>query len=369
MIRVDLSGARDFFDAAGPDFAAASAAHRALTEGGEWSDRSGFLTLPARMHGESLRAIQAAAERIRSHSEVLVVIGAGGSYLGARAAIELLSPPGYPALRGDNPRVLFAGHSLSPRELRGLVDQVGERDFSVNVISKSGSTLEPALAFRVFRLLAEKKYGAAARRHIYVTTSPAGGALAGEADAAGYERFAIPEDVGGRYSVLSPVGLLPMAVAGLDVKILIAAAREALHELDLRSADNPAWQYAAARQHLYSRGRAIELLASFEPAARYLAEWWKQLFGESEGKNGVGIFPASVDYTADLHSMGQYIQDGPRTLFETVLSFDDEGNGFTVPFALGDPDGLNYLAGKELGEIRDKAARAVRAAYDQSLAG
>lgn len=363
MVNVDLSGASGFFDAAGPDFVAASAAHRELTDGERWSDKRGFLALPFRMHADELRAITSAAEKIKNHSEVLVIIGAGGSYLGARAAIELLCSPAHNEIRNGCPEIIFAGHSMSPRAMRGLAELAGERDFSVNVISKSGSTLETALAFRVFRQLAEQKYGSAAKRHIFVTTSPSGGTLADEADAAGFERFAIPEDIGGRYSVISPVGLLPMAAAGIDIKTFVAAARDAMHSMDIRSAENPAWQYAAARQHLYSRGRNIELLASWEPAARYFAEWWKQLFAESEGKNGVGIFPAYVEYSADLHSMGQYIQDGPRTMFETVIDFADVGENFEIPFALGDPDRLNYLAGRSLREIQDKAAHAVKAAH------
>ena len=364
MIKVDLSGAKDFFDVTGPDFAAASAAHRELTDPeGPWTAGNGFISLPENMGRDGLKQIINAAERIRGNSQVLVVIGIGGSYLGPRAAIELLRSPLHNSLDKGAPEIIFAGTGLSPRAMSGLVESVGDRDFSINVISKSGSTLEPAIAFRVFKQLAEKKYGSAARKRIYVTTSATDGLLLRIAESEGYEHFAIPENVGGRYSVLSPVGLLPMAVAGIDIKRMISAAAEAMHSMDLRSAQNPVWQYAASRQHLYSRGKNIELLAGYDPAMRCFFEWWKQLFGESEGKNGIGIFPASLEYSADLHSMGQYVQDGPRTMFETVIDFEDKGGEFTIPFAMGDPDGLNYLAGKDLGSICRQAMNAVKAAH------
>ena len=360
MVRVDLSGAAAFFDPAGPDYAAAAKAHRDLVDGtGAGSEFTGWLNLPARIKDGELKSILAAAQKIRSRSKALVVIGIGGSYLGAKGAIELLRP----VPSEDDPMILFAGNGLSPDAPTDIIEKLGDRDFDVNVISKSGTTLEPAIAFRVFRKLLRDKYGAAAKKHIFATTDSAKGVLKSMADAEGWECFVVPDDVGGRYSVLSAVGLLPMAVAGIDVKTVVNRAIEELKALDLRSPENPAWQYAAARQHLYGRGRGIEILACYEPSFRFMAEWWKQLYGESEGKNGIGIYPASVELTADLHSMGQYIQDGPRTLIETVVSFDKPRHAFPLPFEMGDPDGLNYLAGKDLGDICATAAEAVKSAH------
>ncbi len=358
MVKVDLSGALGFMDSAGPDYGAAGLAHRILAEGtGAGADFTGWRQLPRRVQGEELKQIMAAAERIRDTSEVLVVVGIGGSYLGARAGIELIRPR-------NGPEIIFAGTGLSPDDLNDKLELLGDRDFSVNVISKSGTTLEPAAAFRIFRGLLEKKYGAAgARKRIYATTDAARGVLKTIADAEGYDTFVVPDDVGGRYSVLSAVGLLPLAAAGCDVRTLVGAAAEALYELDLRNPDNPAWQYAAARNALYRKGKTVEILACYEPSFRYMAEWWKQLYGESEGKDGVGIYPASVEYNADLHSMGQYIQDGPRILMETVVSFERPRRDYEMPFALGDPDGLNYLAGRGLGEISRVAMEAVKAAH------
>lgn len=357
MVKVDLSGALSFLDSTGPDYGAAGQAHRALAEGkGAGADFTGWRELPRRVQGEELKQILSAAARIRDNSQVLVVVGIGGSYLGARAGIELIKPK-------NGPEIIFAGTGLSPDDLNDKLDQLGDRDFSVNVVSKSGTTLEPAVAFRILRTLLEKKYGASARKRIYATTDKARGVLKSIADREGYETFVVPDDVGGRYSVLSAVGLLPLAAAGCDVRTMVGAAAEALYELDRRSPDNPAWQYAATRNALYSKGKKIEILASYEPSFRYMAEWWKQLYGESEGKNGVGIYPASVEYNADLHSMGQYIQDGPRTLMETVVSFDRPRRDYEVPFVMGDPDGLNYLAGRGLGEISRVAMEAVKAAH------
>jgi len=280
----------------------------------------------------------------------------GGSYLGAKAGVELLRPKG-------GAKLLFVGNSFSADDLSEKLEMLGDKDFSVNVISKSGSTLESAVGFRIFRQLLEKKYGASARKRIYVTTDASKGVLKTIANEEGYESFVIPDDVGGRFSVLSAVGLLPMAAAGIDVKRMVASAAQSMYDLELLSTDNPAWQYAAVRNALYSSGKTIEILASYEPSFRYFGEWWKQLFGESEGKNGVGIFPASVEYNADLHSMGQYIQDGPRTLIETVIRFERSRSQFSVPFMMGDPDRLNYLAGRELSEISDIAMEAVKNAH------
>lgn len=360
MIKVDLSGAKSFFDAAGPDFAAAAEAHRTLSDkSGAGAEFTGWTELPQRIKNGELKPILSAAQRIRSRSGALVVIGIGGSYLGARGAIELLRPIPGP----DDPRVFFVGNGLSPDALSDTLRLLGDTDFDVNVISKSGTTLEPALAFRVFRGMLKEKYGSAAKRHIFATTDEHKGALKTMADEEGWETFVVPDDVGGRYSVLSAVGLLPMAAAGIDVKTVVNAAIDEFAALEQRSPENPAWQYAAARQHLYRLGRCVEILASYEPSFRFMAEWWKQLYGESEGKNGIGIFPASVEYTADLHSMGQYIQDGPRTLMETVVSFAKNRGELVVPFEMGDPDGLNYLAGRDFGSVCRTAADAVKAAH------
>jgi glucose-6-phosphate isomerase len=360
MVKVDLSGTSTFFDPAELDFAAAAEAHRALTDKtGAGSEFTGWTELPERIRDGELKAILSAAQRIRGRSKALVVIGIGGSYLGARGAIELLRP--IPS--EDDPKIFFVGNGLSPDALNDTLAQLGDMDFDINVISKSGTTLEPALAFRIFRQLARQKYGNAAKKHIFATTDSKRGALKSLADAEGWECFVVPDDVGGRYSVLSAVGLLPMAVAGINIKEVITSAICAFKQLDLRSPENPAWQYAAARQYLYAHGRSIEILGCYEPSFRFMAEWWKQLYGESEGKNGIGIFPASVEFTADLHSMGQYIQDGPRSLMETIVSFDSPRSSVSVPFEMGDPDGLNYLAGKSYADICRTVAQAVRSAH------
>ena len=357
MVKVDLSGAIGFLDGKGPDYGAASVAHRALAEG-TWAgaEFTGWRQLPRRVQGEELKKILAAAERIRDSSEVLVVVGIGGSYLGARAGIELIQPK-------NGPEVIFAGTGLSADDLNDKLELLGDREFSINVVSKSGTTLEPAAAFRIWKGVLEKKYGSGAKKRIYATTDAHKGVLKGIADEEGYETFVVPDDVGGRYSVLSAVGLLPLAAAGCDVRTMVGAAAESMYALDLRSPENPAWQYAAMRNALYAQGKKIEILASYEPSFRFMAEWWKQLYGESEGKNGVGIYPASVEYNADLHSMGQYIQEGPRTLMETVVSFDRARRDYEMPFSMGDPDGLNYLAGRGLSDIAKVAMEAVKAAH------
>ena len=357
MVKVDLSGANSFLEGESPDYGAASVAHRALVEG-TWagSEFTGWRQLPRRVQGEEMKKIMTAADRIRDTSEVLVVVGIGGSYLGARAGVEFIQPVG-------GPEVIFAGTGLSADDLNDKLQRLGNRDFSINVVSKSGTTLEPAAAFRIWRGIAEKKYGTGAKKRIYATTDAHKGVLKGIADAEGYETFVVPDDVGGRFSVLSAVGLLPLAAAGCDVRTILGTAAESMYALDARTADNPAWQYAAMRNALYQKGKKIEILACYEPAFRFFAEWWKQLYGESEGKNGVGIFPASVEYNADLHSMGQYIQDGPRTLMETVVSFERPRKEYEMPFAMGDADGLNYLAGRGLSEIAAVAMEAVKAAH------
>ena len=361
MIKVDLSGAAGFFDPAGPDYAAAAQAHRTLLEHtGAGADFTGWLDLPERMQNGELKQILAAASRIRGRSRALVVVGIGGSYLGAKGALELLRPRPQP---GD-PKILFAGNSLSPDALMHLLEELGDLDFDLNVVSKSGTTLEPALAFRMFRGLLEAKYGPEkAKKHIFATTDAHRGVLKHMADEEGWETFVVPDDVGGRYSVLSAVGLLPLCAAGIDIEKILTVAEETFASLDERSEANPCWQYAAARQALYKSGKAVEILACYEPRFRMMAEWWKQLYGESEGKNGLGIFPASVEYNADLHSMGQYIQEGPRHLMETVVSFASLPGGYTVPADAHDGDGLNYLAGHDFNEIAAIARVAVKTAH------
>lgn len=364
MVKVDLSGAKDFFSPVGPDISKISDAHRTLFErSGEGAEFTGWLDLPTRVLKGELKQLQSCAAKIRSNSQALVVIGIGGSYLGARAAIELLRSPNYNLIQKDTPDIYFMGNGLSAAAINETIALIGDRDFMVNVVSKSGGTLEPALAFRVFKGLLEKKYGKDAKKRIVATTDANRGILHDMAVAEGWERFVVPDDVGGRFSVLSPVGLLPMAVAGIDIERVLKCAEQELHDLDLRTIENPAWQYAGARQHLYQNGRTIELLAAYEPSFRFMAEWWKQLFGESEGKNGVGIFPAYVEYNADLHSMGQYVQDGPRRLMETVVRFDEADDMLKIPFELGDRDNLNYLAGRDFGEVAKTVSQAVAAAH------
>ena len=343
--------------------ALADAHHKLLTGSGAGGEFTGWVRLPRDYDREEFARIQAAAARIRQDSEVLVVIGIGGSYLGARAVIELLTSQNY-NLRPDGVQVLFAGNGLSSDALTETIDLIGERDFSVNVISKSGTTTEPAVAFRVFKALLEKRYGKeGARKRIYATTDARKGALKGLADAEGYEEFVVPDDIGGRYSVLTAVGLLPIAAAGIDIAALMAGAAAAMDELAVPGADNPAWQYAAARHALYEGGKAVEILACYEPCFRFFAEWWKQLYGESEGKEGKGLFPASVEFTADLHSMGQYIQQGRRLMFETVVCFDAPRSAVTIPRDEANVDGLNFLAGRTLDFVAGQAMRAVILAH------
>ncbi len=322
--------------------------------GGEFT---GWVHLPESYDRAEFARIEQAAQKIRSDSQALVVIGIGGSYLGARGVIECLCSPNYNLKKKDTPNIYFIGNGLSSDQLSETMELLDGVDFSVNVISKSGTTTEPAVAFRFFRRLLEERYGkegAAAR--IYATTDRHKGALKSLADANGYETFVVPDDIGGRYSVLTAVGLLPIAVAGIDIGELMAGAQSMM---EVCCADdiavNPAWQYAAARYELYQDGKKIELLASFEPSFRFMAEWWKQLYGESEGKEGKGLFPASVEFTADLHSMGQYIQQGERHLFETVVRFGPSAHENPVPYDDGNGDGLNFLAGKTMDFIREQA--------------
>ena len=322
--------------------------------GGEFT---GWVHLPESYDRAEFARIEQAAQKIRSDSQALVVIGIGGSYLGARGVIECLCSPNYNLKKKDTPNIYFVGNGLSSDQLSETMELLDGVDFSVNVISKSGTTTEPAVAFRFFRRLLEERYGkegAAAR--IYATTDRHKGALKSLADANGYETFVVPDDIGGRYSVLTAVGLLPIAVAGIDIGELMAGAQSMMEVCRADDiAVNPAWQYAAARYELYQDGKKIELLASFEPSFRFMAEWWKQLYGESEGKEGKGLFPASVEFTADLHSMGQYIQQGERHLFETVVRFGPSAHENPVPYDDGNGDGLNFLAGKTMDFIREQA--------------
>ena len=331
---------------------------------GAGGDFTGWVHLPRDYDKEEFARIQAAAERIRSDSQALVVIGIGGSYLGARAVVELLHSPNFNLTHKDGPEIYFAGNGLSSDAMLEVIDLVKDKDFSVNVISKSGTTTEPAVAFRIFKALLEVKYGKeGAKKRIYATTDAHKGALKGLADAEGYEEFVVPDAVGGRYSVLTAVGLLPIACAGIDIAALMEGAAQAMEELARPGADNPAWQYAAARHALYTGGKKVEILAAYEPSFRFFGEWWKQLYGESEGKEGKGLFPASVEFTADLHSMGQYIQEGERLMFETVVRFDKSRGSITIPHDPDNVDGLNFLAGKELSFVAEQAMRGTLLAH------
>ena len=326
------------------------------TGSGAGGDFTGWVHLPRDYDKEEFARIQAAARKIQSDSQALVVIGIGGSYLGARGVIDCLCSPNYNLMKKSTPNVYFIGNGLSADALQETLDLVADVDFSVNIISKSGTTTEPAVAFRFFREALEKKYGReGAGQRIYATTDKARGALKSLADAEGWETFVVPDDVGGRYSVLTAVGLLPIAVAGVDIQALMQGAREMMDLCAQGGYDCPAWRYAAARYALYRAGRPVELLACYDPAFRFMSEWWKQLYGESEGKDGKGLFPASVDFTADLHSMGQYIQQGQRLMLETVVRLGTSEHQLCVPRDEADGDGLNFLAGESMDFIRDRA--------------
>ena len=331
--------------------------------GGEFT---GWVHLPRDYDKEEFARIQAAAARIQSNSQALVVIGIGGSYLGARGVIDCLCSPNYNLKKKNTPNIYFVGNGLSSDAMGEVLDLLEGVDFSVNVISKSGTTTEPAVAFRFFREALEKKYGReGAKARIYATTDKARGALKSLADAEGWETFVVPDDVGGRYSVLTAVGLLPIAVAGVDIAELMAGAARMLDVCADGSFQSPAWRYAAMRYELYRAGRSIELLACYDPAFRFMAEWWKQLYGESEGKEGKGLFPASVEFTADLHSMGQYIQEGKRLMFETVVRLGPSDRQLAVPADETDGDGLNFLAGKTMDFIRDRAMEGTLLAHTE----
>ena len=333
-------------------------AHEHLQKGnGLGSDFTGWVHLPTDYDHEEFARIKKAAKKIQGDSQALVVIGIGGSYLGARGVIECLCSPNYNLKKKNTPNIYFIGNGLSSEQLSETMELLDGVDFSVNVISKSGTTTEPAVAFRLFRRMLEEKYGKAeAAKRIYATTDRTKGALKSLADENGYETFVVPDDVGGRYSVLTAVGLLPIAVAGIDINELMngAAAMQATCAAD-DMASNPAWQYASARYELYRTGKRIEILATYEPSFRFMAEWRKQLYGESEGKENKGLFPASVEFAADLHSMGQYIQQGERHIFESVVRFGASRDENPVPFDEVNGDGLNFLAGKSMDFIATQA--------------
>ena len=337
----------------------ATAAAETVENGtGKGSSMLGWYTLPEDYDREEYARILKAADKIRKNCDVFIVIGIGGSYLGSRAVIEFLKSPRYNSLKKDTPDVWFSGCNISSSDLQELAALCEGRDVCINVISKSGTTTEPAVAFRFWRQLLEKKYGAeGARERIFVTTDKCRGTLKAFSDESGYETFVVPDAVGGRYSVLTAVGLLPIAVAGIDTDALIAGALEARKELALGPKDmtNPAIAYAVYRNALLRSGRSVEILVGYEPYELMFAEWWKQLYGESEGKDGKGLFPASVNFSTDLHSLGQYIQDGQRIMFETVLSVEDAGQVLNVPDDPRNIDGLNFISGESLDEVNKTA--------------
>ena len=343
------------------------AAHRTIHEkSGPGNDFLGWLDLPVNYDREEFDRILKAAQKIRSHSQVLVVIGIGGSYLGARAAIELLHSQLYNNL-GDGPQIYFAGNSISPTYLNQVIRLCEGKDFSINVISKSGTTTEPALAFRIFRDLAIKKYGReGAKERIFCTTDKAKGTLKQLADEEGYETFVIPDDVGGRYSVLTAVGLLPIAVSGSDIGKLMEGAAKAREDLSVCDLDkNDCYRYAALRNILYRKGKAIEILVSYEPAFSMMAEWYKQLFGESEGKDNKGIYPSSAIFSTDLHSMGQFIQEGSRILFETVVDIAAPQQDLYIQPDLNNFDGLNFLSDQNMSVVNRKAMQGTILAHTE----
>ena len=350
--------------------AGVQAARETLVEKtGAGNDFLGWIDLPVNYDKEEFGRIKKAAEKIQKDSDVLLVIGIGGSYLGARAAIEFLSHSFYnnlPKEKRKTPEIYFVGNSISSKYIHDLMDLVDGKDFSINIISKSGTTTEPAIAFRVFKEMLIEKYGKEeANKRIYATTDRARGALKNLANEEGYESFVVPDDVGGRFSVLTPVGLLPIAVAGISIRDLVAGAisMEKATDVSVPFAENMAEIYAATRNELYKSGKKVEILANFHPKLHYIAEWWKQLYGESEGKDGKGIFPASVDLTTDLHSMGQWIQDGERTIFETVISVEEPNHKVVVPTDEANLDGLNFLAGKRVDEVNKMAELGTQLAH------
>ena len=345
-------------------------AHDKLHNGtGAGNDFLGWIDLPVNYDKDEFARIKKSAEKIKSDSEILIVIGIGGSYLGARAAIEMLTNNFHNALDNDKrkaPKIFYVGNNISSTYMTELLQAIDGKDVSLNIISKSGTTTEPAIAFRILRTYLEKKYGVdEARKRIYATTDKAKGALKTLADAEGYESFVVPDDIGGRFSVLTAVGLLPIAAAGINIDEMMKGAsdaREAYSKPSLK--ENEAYQYAAVRNALYNKGKVIEVLVNYEPSLHYFNEWWKQLYGESEGKDNKGLFPAAVDFTTDLHSMGQYIQEGRRTLFETVINVEKAKYEINIEAAENDMDGLNFLAGKTMDFVNKKAAQGTLLAHN-----
>lgn len=355
MISFDLSTASGFIKRAAirkiePEVLAAR--DTLVKKTGIGSEYTGWIDLPINYDKEEFARIKKAAAKIRKESDALLVIGVGGSYLGARAAIESLTETfhGISSHDDENPQIIFCGNSISAKYMRDVMEYVKDKDFSIIMISKSGTTTEPAIAFRIFEKMLVDKYGKEeAAKRIYATTDKAKGALKTMADAEGYETFVVPDDIGGRYSVLTAVGLLPIAAAGINIDKMLAGARDAREVCLMRAVEgNPALSYAAYRNILYRSGKSLEILVNYEPQFHSFAEWWKQLFGESEGKDGKGIFPASAQYTTDLHSFGQFIQDGTRMMFETMLSIVDSGAHVEICESETNLDGLNYLAGKDV---------------------
>ncbi len=332
------------------------AAKTVISRSGAGNDFLGWVDLPVDYDKEEFARIKAAAAKIQKQSDVLIVIGIGGSYLGARAAIEFLKSPLYNNLKKDTPEIYYVGNNISPTYLNEIISLCDGRDFSVNVISKSGTTTEPALAFRVFREMVEKKYGKdGAKDRIFCTTDKARGTLKQLADAEGYETFVIADDVGGRYSVLTAVGLLPIAVAGCDIDAIMAGAAQARDELSADYDHNDCYKYAAIRNILYKKNKAIEMLVSYDPSFTMMAEWWKQLYGESEGKDNRGIYPSSAIFSTDLHSMGQFIQDGSRVMFETVVDIKKPKKDFFLENDSENLDGLNFLTNQNMSVVNRKA--------------
>ena len=347
---------------------ALSAKEELVSKTGAGNDYLGWIDLPVKYNKKEFARIKEAAAKIQSDSDVLLVIGIGGSYLGARAAIDFLRHSFYNNIskkQRKTPEIYYVGNSISTQYMAHLKEVIGNRDFSINMISKSGTTTEPAIAFRIFKKMLIDKYGKKeANKRIYATTDKAKGALKKVADEEGYEEFVVPDDIGGRFSVLTAVGLLPIAVSGADLDALMKGAKE-MRKICLEAEydKNPALQYAATRNILLRKGKSIEVLANYEPALHYVAEWWKQLYGESEGKDQKGIFPASVDLTTDLHSMGQFIQDGQRTLYETVMELDGADTDIVIEKEDVDLDGLNYLAGKTVDFVNKSAMKGIQLAY------
>lgn len=362
-VRFDYSKSLSFFKEHEMTYLqdAVKVAHHSLHEKtGQGNEFLGWVDLPTDYNQEEFSRIKKAAAKIQRDSDVLIVIGIGGSYLGTRAAIEMLQHSFYNLLstqQRKSPQILYVGNNISSTYIQDIIDVLADKDFSINVISKSGTTTEPALAFRIFRKLLEEKYGQEeAKKRIYVTTDAAKGALKHLATEEGLETFVIPDDVGGRYSVLTAVGLLPIAVSGADIDQMMQGAQAAKVELSSSElSENQAYQYAAARYVLYNKGKTIEMLVNYEPGMQYFSEWWKQLFGESEGKDGKGIFPASANFSTDLHSLGQYVQEGRRDLFETVIKVEKVRHELTIEAVENDLDGLNYLAGKTIDFVNNKA--------------